>query len=102
MSNIKKLTQGLYQAALDEILSRVNNAKLIIQFRDVFKVDTMDHVGENWLICDCGADEDRKTYIVTTDKIPVSQSGEFLHGAKADAELICELLNDHYRAIAEK
>lgn len=73
-------------------------AKHIPQWRDVFKVDTIANIGDNWMVADFGADADGKHYILTTDHLHASEAGEFTEGAKADAELVCKLLNDHYRA----
>jgi len=95
------MTQA-HQAALDLMIERETNAKFIPSWRDVFKVDTGDKIGENWLVADFGMDGDGQNYILTTDHIHASEAGEFAQGAKADAELVCRLLNDHFRAIAEK
>lgn len=64
--------------------------------RNIFKVDTMDNVGENWLIADFGVDRDNKHYILTTDRIPCSELHAFADGSKADAELVARLLNEHF------
>ena len=92
----------IYQQVLLLALDREAKAKYIPAFRNIFKVDTSDHIGDNWLVADFGADDDGQSYIVTTDRIHASESAEFTNGARADAELVCRLLNDHYRAIAER
>lgn len=91
-----------HQAVLDLMIERTDNAKFIPHWRDVFKVDTHEHIGENWLMADFGRDYDGKSYIIVTDHLHASEAGEFTRGAKEDAELVCRLLNNHYRAIAEK
>lgn len=88
------------QSALDLIFERAENSKNISGWRDVFKVDTIDNIGENWLMADFGQDE-QGHYIITTDHIRASKSGEFLNGAKEDAELVCRLLNAYYKHKAE-
>lgn len=49
-------------------------------------VDSIDAVGDNWLIADLGlSPDDDVTYIVTTDGVPVS---EFTGDARTDGEWI--------------
>lgn len=62
-----------------------------------FKVDTVKNIGENWLIANFGLDEDGEQYIVTTNHIHASEYWEISLGAKGDAFLVCELLNQHYK-----
>lgn len=59
----------------------------------VFKVDTIENSGENWLIADFGTDQDdNKHYILTTDHVPASHL--YMMGtAREHAELACKLLN---------
>ena len=62
----------------------------------IFKVDTIENAGENWLIADFGVGRDGKHYILTTDGVHASQLG-LLGDAKEQADLACDLLNDHWR-----
>lgn len=68
-----------------------------VRVANMFKVDTMDNVGRNWLIADFGTDANGEHYILTTDYVRGSESHKFIGGAKADAELVCDLLNEFYK-----
>ena len=48
--------------------------------------------GENWLIA-TGQEENGKSYYITTNHIHASELGDFSHGAKDDAKLMCYVLN---------
>lgn len=61
----------------------------------MFKVDTIENVGDNWLIADFGTDQDGKHYILTTDGVRGSELSAISGGAQQDAELVCRLLNEH-------
>lgn len=63
---------------------------------DIFKVDTIENSGDNWLIADFGVDQDGKHYILTTNQVHASELHQYSGGAKADAELVCKLLNGGY------
>ena len=67
-----------------------------------FKVDVIKNIGDNWLIADFGVDEDGEHYILTTDRVRSSESGEVMLGAKGDAELVCRLLKEHYRKVFDE
>lgn len=62
----------------------------------IVKVDVIENAGDNWLIADFGTAMDGKHYIVTTDYVHASDLG-MLGDAKDQAELVCELLNEHWR-----
>ena len=65
---------------------------------DIFKVDTIDNVGDNWLIADFGYDDNEgKHYILTTNQIHSSELHK-LGTVKEQVELVCLLLNEHYKA----
>lgn len=66
----------------------------------VFKVDTIEQAGENWLIADFGVDSDGEHYILTTDHVHASEMADYDLGAKGDAELVAKLLNGYYEAMA--
>lgn len=63
----------------------------------IFKVDTIENAGENWLIADFGCDGNTH-YIITTDHVHASEMYLFSEGGKADAELVCRLLNEYYES----
>lgn len=61
-----------------------------------YKVDTVENIGDNWLIADFGTDMDGKNYILSTNYVHASESHQYTKGAKEDAELVCALLNRIY------
>ena len=69
---------------------------------EYFKVNTIENLGDDWLMADFGTDQDGKHYIVTTNHIHASDTADILRGAKEDAELVCRLLNEHFSRLAEK
>ena len=62
---------------------------------EVFVVDTIENMGDNWMIADFGTDIDGKHYILTTNCINASRLHIVSGGAKADADKVCKLLNAH-------
>jgi len=61
-----------------------------------FKIDTVEHTGQNWLIANFGVDiEDNQEYILTTDRVHASQLPD-LGGAKDQVTVVCALLNAAY------
>jgi hypothetical protein len=64
---------------------------------DIFKVDTIENVGDNWLIADFGVDEDGKHYILTTNRVHASEAYQ-LGTVKEQIELVCLLLNEYYKS----
>ena len=69
---------------------------------DIFKVDTIENAGNNWLIADFGTDTDGKHYILTTNYVHASEFTTYSGGAKEDAELVCKLLNEYIAAAGER
>ena len=65
--------------------------------QEIFKVDVIENVGENWLIADFGKDEDGKHYILTTNYIHASELMLYSMGAKEDCRLVSQLLNKHFK-----
>lgn len=63
---------------------------------EIFKVDVIENIGDNWMIADLGVDEDGKHYILTTNHIHASELHMFSWGPKRDGKLIAELLNEFY------
>lgn len=49
--------------------------------------------GDNWFIALMGTDQDGKNYNVETDHVHGSELPDISGGAKADGELIADLLN---------
>ena len=62
----------------------------------IFKVDTIDNIGDNWMIADFGVDQDGKHYILTTDHVHASELHQYSDGPKNDAEMVCKLLNENF------
>ena len=56
--------------------------------------------GENWLIAWTGTDQDGKNYNVETHYVHGSDLSNISGGAKADGELIANLLNWYYNTIS--
>ena len=55
-------------------------------------------LGHDWLVATVGnSSEDGKDYYVTTDRLHGDQIPEPLQDAKTTAELIVELLNNHFK-----
>ncbi len=69
--------------------------------RILFKVDTIENVGENWLVANFGMDEDGKEYILTTNYVHASEYGLVSDGAKGDCELVAALLNAYRNGLIE-
>jgi len=65
----------------------------------LFKADTMDNFGENWMVANFGKDYDDKEHIVTTDCVKCSEYACITRGAKGDAELVAELLNAYHNGL---
>jgi len=63
---------------------------------NIFKCDVIENAGDNWFIADFGVDDDGKNYILTTNYIHASELYMVSGGAKADAELVAELLNEYF------
>jgi hypothetical protein len=64
---------------------------------EVFIVDTIENVGENWLVADFGLDtETNKNIILTTNRVHASELNKYSKGAREDAQLVADLLNKHY------
>lgn len=68
----------------------------------IFKVDTIENIGENWHIADFGVDMDGKHYILTTDCVHASELYMFSKGAKEDAQLVADLLNKYYDQVLQE
>ena len=65
---------------------------------DIFKVDTIENVGDNWLIADFGEDDETdKHYILTTNQVHASELWR-LGTVKEQIELVCLLLNEYYKS----
>jgi len=61
-----------------------------------FKVDTIENIGDNWLVADFGVDSNTgKHYILTTDHIHASEV-YLLGTVEEQVNLVCKLLNAHY------
>ena len=65
----------------------------------LFKVDTMDNFGNNWMVANFGAEDDGKEYILTTDSVHCSEYAGITRGAKGDAELVAKLLNAYHNGL---
>ena len=63
---------------------------------DLFKVDTMENFGKNWLIADFGVDQDGNHYVLTTNQVRASECGGVSGGAKSDCELVASLLDAYH------
>ncbi len=64
---------------------------------DYFKVDFAENIGVDWPIASIGYEtKDGKEYIVATNQIRGSELHKVSGGAKFDAELIVQLLNQYY------
>ena len=61
-----------------------------------FIIAKNDEVGDNWLICLTGKDQDNNNYYVTTNYIHASDLHMYSRGSKGDAELIAKLLDWYY------
>ena len=69
---------------------------------EIFKVDTTENIGINWLIAEFGFEQsDNKKYILTTDGVHASELYHYSLGAKEDCELVARLLNDYYGAVLD-
>lgn len=64
---------------------------------NIFKVDTIENIGDNWPIADFGVDEDGTHYILTTNHIHASELYK-LGMVKEQVELVCLLLNEYYKS----
>jgi len=65
--------------------------------RQICKVDTVENIGENWLIATTGLSSiDNKEYIIVTDNIHASELDPYFPDPKEDAELIVKLLNKYF------
>ena len=65
---------------------------------DTFKVISQEWDGtDGWPIANFGVEsEDDRSYFVVTCGVRASQLHAVSGGAKADAELVCRLLNEHF------
>lgn len=64
--------------------------------RKLFKVDTIENIGDNWLIADFGIEpENNIHYILTTDRVHASEVW-MLGSVKDLVELVCKLLNEYH------
>lgn len=63
----------------------------------IFKADTKENMGDNWLMATFGTSAgDGKDYILTTNSVHASELYNYMDDAKDDCERVAQLLNAYH------